>query len=75
MLLCYLMDASVSMHLGKCLIPWMKMSIFIIKLLVVYRCFNIAQWKLPPFVKSWHGSLGRDNRLMAALHVYSIQDQ
>jgi hypothetical protein len=27
-------------HLGKCLIPWMKVFIFIINLSVVYRCFN-----------------------------------
>jgi hypothetical protein len=27
-------------HLGKCLIPWMKVSIFIINLSIVYRCFN-----------------------------------
>jgi hypothetical protein len=27
-------------HLGKCLIPWMKVFIFIINLSIVYRCFN-----------------------------------
>jgi hypothetical protein len=27
-------------HLGKCLIPWMKVFVFIINLSVVYRCFN-----------------------------------
>jgi hypothetical protein len=27
-------------HLGKCLIPWMKVPVFIINLSVVYRCFN-----------------------------------
>jgi hypothetical protein len=26
--------------LGKCLIPWMKVFVFIIDLLVVYRCFK-----------------------------------
>jgi hypothetical protein len=33
-------------HLGKCLIPWMKVSIFIINLSVVYRCFNNCTTKI-----------------------------
>jgi hypothetical protein len=63
------MDASVSFYLAKCLIPWMKVSVFIINLLVVYRCFNIAQRKLPQFIKSWPGSSGRDDQLMVTLRV------
>jgi hypothetical protein len=33
-------------HLGKCLISWMKVFVFIINLLVVYRCFNNCTTKV-----------------------------